>query len=477
MHYELFALLFASLLFLVGFGRPFDGTSGLSFSLAGHLPQRPGQWLFEKAALLFEKESEVLDQFKKEVEKGVTGLKESVKKQLEEIQNATDKKASKEDIDAIKQGIDDDLKKMQDSIDEVLIQSKRHQEEKPAARKSIPQQIEEGMKRLKSEVAKDGKLKNLPKRDGAEVDIDLKAVSTMLSSYALANANAITMLRGIEMEPGVAKDPTTPLFLTDLIEVGFTDSHTIQWAERILLEGGAGQTAEGAMFPQISTKYDTVSATSKKTAAYAKISEEMLEDVEFVQSEIIEEIQTGSNSIGVALENQLLTGDGVGQNHKGLFTQATAFAFPTGFKKQAAPSIYDAIVAVILVLQKANFTPSHILINPSTMANLLTTKDSTGQYVLVPFMTQNGVVINGVRLVVSNRIAEDNFLIGDMKKAKLFIRRQLNLKFFDQNEDDGLKDLYTIAGSTRAIFRVKTPDLKAFVKGTFAAVITAITAP
>lgn len=476
MHYEtlLFALLGAVLLLL--FMPPAGRGQSPALAIAGHFGLNPGQYLFEKVALLFDKGVEELEALKKEVKDGIQGLKGEMNTLIDEAKKAANGKASAEEVEAIKKASEEKLEKMQDQIDEVLAKSARHEERQELNRKSVAQQIEEGYAKLKADQAKDnGKMKALAKQ-GKEMDIDLKAVSNMTSAYSLT-ATANTILRGQALEPGVAKDPTTPLFLTDIIRVSFIDSNTIQWAERVLLEGGAAQTAEGATFSQISAKYDVKSATSKKTAAYAKISTEMLEDTDYVSSETQEEIQTGPNSILVTLENQLLTGDGTGENHKGLYTHATAFAVPGGFDLLVAPTTYDVVGAVLLQIVKANFTPTHILVNPSTMINMQLTKDSTGQYVLPPFISQNGMVIAGVRVVASNRIAEGSFLMGDFNRPTLFLRRQFTMKFFDQNENDAINDLVTVTGSVRGIFRVKTPDTKSFVKGTFAAVKTAITKP
>jgi hypothetical protein len=68
------------------------------------------------------------------------------------------------------------------------------------------------------------------------------------------------------------------------------------------------------------------------------------------------------------------------------------------------------------------------------------------------------------------------FLMGDFTKAKLFVNRDMTIRFWDQVGTDPIDDLMTVTGSMRGIFRIKGPDKKAFVKGTFSTAITAITA-
>lgn len=456
-----------------GSGTPF------AYALAQSLPQ-PGRNLFselyQKAQLWFEKE--VTDEIKGLMKEGFEKFKGEIKTIVDQVKEAADKKASSEDIEKLKGELETKIKEVQDYAEEIETKAGRQrQDEAETKGESFGRQFEKGLTALKEATKNAGGLKSLPKRDGREINIDLKAVSNMTTGYSLPAGATVNLLRGLDMEAGVAKDPTTPLFVRDIISVGTTDKHTVEWVERLLIEGGAGQVAEAALFPQISVKWDVKTATSKKTAAYAKITEEMLEDVDFVLGETQDEIVSGPNSILVQLENQLLSGDGTGENHKGLFTQATAFALPAGFTKHAAPNLYDAASAAILQAVKANYQPDYMLVNPSTLANMKLTKDSTGNYIIAPFVSENGLLLSSVRVIANNRIADDAFLVGDFKRAKLLMRRALTLKMFDQNENDPLTDMRTITGSLRAVFRVKTPDLKGFVKGTFTTARTAITAP
>lgn len=455
----------------------FGSGNSLSFSYATlHTPSR--NWaanVYERTVLWFEKEAEDL---KKEFKEGFEKYKGEIKTLVDGIKEAGDKKASAEEVEKLKGDLTKKTDELQKHFEELELEGKRQKEQgEQKGGKSLMGLAEQGLLKLKEDgKAKGVDMKGLFKSSpaaGKEVEIDLKAVSNMTTGYALTGSNA-SLLRSFDTEPGVAKDPTTPLFITDLISTGVTDAQTIYWVERVLLEGGAAQVAEAAKFSQISAKYSKFSANAKKTAAFAKITEESVEDVEFILSEINQEIVSGPNSIRVQVENQVLTGDGTGENHKGLFTYATAFALPAGFNLIASPTMYDAASAVVLQVTKANYTPDYMLVNPSDLLNMQLTKDANGNYVIPPFVGPNGMVIAGVRVVANNRIAEGAFLTGDMKRATLFMKRQLTLKFFDQNEDDALYDLRTITGSLRSIFRVKGPDQKAFVKGTFAATIDAI---
>lgn len=468
---QLLLLSLAVMAFIVLFQHRNSGSDPLAYALAGSLPTPTNLFsnLYEKATLLFDKEL-TQDEVKGWFKEGFEKYKGEVKTIVDGIKDAADKKASSEEITQLKAELEKKISEVQDYAEEVELKANRLKENEPVNKKSLIELAEDGMVKMKSAMKEKGfDMKGIWKNSpgaGQEIEIDLKAVSNMTTGYALTGANA-NIMRAFDTEPGVAKDPMAPLFITDLISTGTTEAQTIYWVERVLIEGGAAQVAEAGLFPQISSKYSKFSANAKKTAAFAKITEESVEDVEYMLSEVESEITSGPSSIRVQLENQLLTGDGNGENHKGLFTYATQFAVPAGFDLIVSPTNYDAAQAAILQVAKANFMPTHMLVNPSDLVNMQLTKDANGNYVMPPFMGPNGMVIAGVRIASNNRIAEGSYLIGEMKRAKLFIKRQLTLKFFDQNQDDPLYDLRTITGSVRGIFRLKGPDAKGFVKGTF----------
>lgn len=329
--------------------------------------------------------------------------------------------------------------------------------------KSLASQVREG---ITEEI-----VKGLKRDKKVAQEIVVKAASTITTGYALTGALA-NLMRAFETEPGVSKAPQRSPFILDLISVGQTASHTIMWNELVEREGGPAQTAEGGTFSLMSTKYEKKSASSKKTTVYVKITEEMMEDVDFIQSEVQTEIM---EQLPLSLDVQLLSGDGTGENHLGILAQATAFAKPTGFTALAAPNEYDVLRAAILQIQRQYFFPSAIILNPSDCANMELTKDADGRYLPVPFMTADGK-IKGVPVVENMGVAEGSFLLGDFKRAKLFIKRDITIRFWDQVDDDPIKDQMTVTGSLRGIFRIKGPDKKAFVKGTFSTAKTAITA-
>lgn len=444
--------------------------SAMAFSYAT-TPNLQRGWaadLYQRIQIVFEKS---LEDVEKAFDEGIKGMKEQVKGWKEDFDKATDKKASKEELDLLKKEWDEKAQKQQEQLDE-LQKAKDRLKDAQVEKKSLQQVLEE-----KATADFITKARTLPQGHAEKgIEIDMKAVSIQTTGYSLTGTNA-NLLRAFEMEPGVAKDPTSPFFIQDLISVGATSSHTVFWNERTLVEGGAGQVAENTRFPQLSAQWEKKSANSKKTAVYTKVTEEMQEDVDFVLSEIQDELLDGPLGMRNVLENQILSGDGTGENHLGILPQSTQFVLPTGFDTITGPNNFDLIQAMALQVELANYVPTHVILGSTAFANMNVIRDGQGRYLIPPFVSVTGMQIAGLQVIRTNRFGADTVLVCNPKLAKFRVKRALNIRFYEQNEDDALTDRTTITASFRGVLYIKTPDKKGFVKSTFTAGKALITKP
>lgn len=406
-----------------------------------------------------------------EAKKAVEETLDPVKKGLADLKAANEKKADTDTVAKLAKDIEESIKKHDAAVEGLeAIQKEMNtlKSQKPKVYKSFAEAVTEQFMAEVEEIKKTKGARHYDTKSTREIIV--KAPSTITSGYALTGSFA-NLMRTNEVEAGVSKAPDRKPFILDLISVGLTSSHTIFWNERVLREGYPAQTAEAAAFALMSQTYERKSASSKKTSVYSKISGEMMEDVDFIQSEVQTEIM---DALPLVLDSQILNGAGTGENHLGILSVATAFAKPTGFDTLTAPNNFDVIRAAILQAQLEQFYPTAIVLNPADAANMELVKGSDGHYLDVPFVSPDGR-IRGIQIVENTGVAAGSFLVGDFKKAKLFVNRDITVRFWDQVGTDPIDDLMTVTGSLRGIFRVTTPDRKAFVKGTFSAAKTAIT--
>lgn len=209
-------------------------------------------------------------------------------------------------------------------------------------------------------------------------------------------------------------------------------------------EGGPTAVAMAAAKPQTDRDYVKLIAPVTKIAHYFKIPEEMLEDNAWLRAEItgvgIEEL--------MAKEDDLILNQAAGA---GLFaglttaTNSTAFAAPASLALGIeGANNYDVLVAAWTQLQTLKTQgASAILCNPADYARMVLSKASTGEYV---FGAPNVSIPNvfGIPVYPTNAITSDKFLIGDFSKVALGQRAGISVRFYDQNEDDAIKNMVTV---------------------------------
>jgi len=142
----------------------------------------------------------------------------------------------------------------------------------------------------------------------------------------------------------------------------------------------------------------------------------------------------------------------------------------------ATPNRFDVLMAAVAQIAAANFNADAVVINPADYYAMQLTKDANGNYIMPPFSSADGMTVAGLRIVANNGVAVGTFLVGDFKKATLAIREDVNIQIGYVN-DDFIRNLVTILAEMRAVLFVKSNWLNAFVKGSFATAITAITKP
>lgn len=212
-------------------------------------------------------------------------------------------------------------------------------------------------------------------------------------------------------------------------------------------EGAPTSVGAGAAKPQSDRDWVKTVVPYTKIAHFYKVPEEYLQDIAWMQSEIagigVEEL--------LALEDTKALTNSAGGEFLGLNQtfNSTAYSTPTALLAKFTGTIeannYDVMVAAWTQLKIAN--PSSManasLVNPGDYAALLLEKDADGNYV---FGSPNQVVPNlfGVSIVPHNSITTDKFYLGDFTKVKFAVRTPLSVRFFDQDQDDAIKNLVTV---------------------------------
>ena len=295
-----------------------------------------------------------------------------------------------------------------------------------------------------------------------EANFEIKTGTTMDVATYLSGSSLTTAVVVPFREPGVGKAPDRVPTLLDLITRGNINSDPLTWVERYSRTIAAAAVAEGATYANSIMLYLMRSQAVERLGHFIKVQNKALEDWDLLMSEIQNELFTGLELI---IESEVYSGSATTPHLKGITHTGIAAAYSsTGLTgKIITPNHFDAIRAAIMQLRQAEYQASAIFINPADGAAMDMPKNSDGIYLLPPFITSTGTVVKGIPVIESNLVSAGDILVGDFKKDALFMKRGIEIRIWEQNEDDVLYDRKTITASVRCVNRLKVPDYNAFV--------------
>jgi len=346
--------------------------------------------------------------------------------------------------------------------------------------KSVIQQIAEALKKDGFKHAVAAKKANPDAKMAAPYDFEVKTITQ--GDIDAIGTDSIPFSLTAPLEPGVNRAPNNPTLFYDLVQKGTVSKEYIAWIERASVTRGAASVAENALIPTTTAvTWTEAKADVKKIADGLPISNEMLEDVDYAMSEIMELLQYNIPNLR---DGQIFNGDGTSNTLTGLTATGVAktFAKPDGVDTLASPDQVDVLATAVLQVILGNsaadsasigFAPNAIVLNPIDMHNIKLIRDEFGKF-KYPELWMPQPVVAGVPVRTSTRMTVGSFLVGDFTMAKYFTRRGMTIRMWDQNGTDPLYDRVTFTASERGVLRVKSHDKFAFVKGTFAAGVTAM---
>ena len=276
-----------------------------------------------------------------------------------------------------------------------------------------------------------------------------------------------------QREAGVNNIARRRTFIRELISNGVATSNLISWVEQTGVEGAPGGTVEGTLKNQIDFDLVVVSSAVKKRTAFIKVSTEMLGDIDFMRSEINNEL---TQRLSLDIDDQILNGDNVGQNLNGILPQSTAWAAGAFAQAVVDPNIADVLTVADNQIEVANHMASVYVVHPTDMTALRLAKSTDAQYVDRLQDVAGQMSLDGIPVVKNTGIAQDTFLAMDGSKASVFSRGEMTIQV-GLDSDDFTKNMRTVLIEWRGLNRIKGNDTTAFVTGTVSTSITALLKP
>lgn len=286
-------------------------------------------------------------------------------------------------------------------------------------------------------------------------DMQFKATITLATSDAAGSAGALVQTSRL---PGIIAQPDRRLTVRDLITPGRMDGNALEYVQESGFTNAAAPTAETLKKPQSDIQFELKSTTAKVIAHYVKASRQILSDAPMLASYIDGRLRYG---LAYAEEQQLLNGDGTGQNLLGIIPQATPYVPPL---TMTGLTTIDTMRLAMLQAVLAEFPATGHVLNPIDWAGIELTKDSEGRYIIGQPQGVASPTLWGLPVVATQAMASGKFLTGAFKLgAQLFDRWLARVEVATENEDDFVKNLVTILAEERLALAVYRRE--AFIYG------------
>ncbi|ATW62867.1 putative major capsid protein [Corynebacterium phage phi673] len=274
---------------------------------------------------------------------------------------------------------------------------------------------------------------------------------------------------GTTYERAIVNQRRERLVVADLMNnlpmTNATIKYLVEKTNRIL-EGAFATVAEGAKKPYLRyADFDIRTESLSKIAGLTKITDEMAEDWDFVVAWINNNLLY---DLSVEEENQLLNGDGTGNNLVGLLNREGVQHRAVSDAAELADEIYRARTDISLVTP---FAADALVIHPKDYEDLVLRKDANNQYYAGgPFTGpygNGGVIANpslwGMRVVETQAVALGKPLVGAFRQAASVLRKGgVRVDSTNTNVDDFENNLITMRAEERVGLMVTFPE--AFVQ-------------
>jgi len=201
--------------------------------------------------------------------------------------------------------------------------------------------------------------------------------------------------------------------------------------------------------PEATLGFEKVQAAVKTIAVWIPATKRALSDAAQIRGIIDQELRDDLNE---ELEDQIINGDGTGENFTGLVN--TAGILVQAYDTDILTTTRKAVTAV-QVTGKAQ--PTGWVFHPNDWETIELLKDSNNRYYWGGPMVQGRRQLWGYPVVTSQTVTEGYALLGDWRKAILWDRERASIQVSDSHSDFFIRNLVAILAEMRAAFGVIRP--------------------
>lgn len=285
-----------------------------------------------------------------------------------------------------------------------------------------------------------------------EVGSFYKAVTSTANSAG--QTIAPQRLEGI-LQPGQQR-----LTIRDLLAQGATSSNAIEYVRENVFTNSAAPVPEGALKPESDITFTKETANVKTIAHWIQASRQVVSDSSQMQGYINNRLLHG---LALKEEQQLLNGNGTGDNLVGLNTIATPY---TVALNATGDTFADQIAHAIFQVSLSEFEATAVVLNPSDWHKISLLKDENGRYIFGGPQAFASKIMWGLPVVATTSQAANTFTVGSFGLAsQVWDNMDATVEVSNQDRDNFVKNMLTILCEERLAVAHYRPT--AIVKGTF----------
>lgn len=294
------------------------------------------------------------------------------------------------------------------------------------------------------------------------------AAVTMRKAISSGGASAGALVRP-DRRPDVIVPPDRPVFVRDLLPTLPTTSNAVEvMRQNVYTTNAAPQAGEFAPKAESNITYSLQTVNIRTMAHFVPASRQILDDAPMLQRLIDSRLAYG---LALLSDEQLLFGDGLGQNLTGLMVDTDVSdigGLPVGTASADVPAaMLDHLRKAVTQLQINEFyNVNGVVVNPQDWQTLELAKGDDGHYIWVTVPNGGEQRLWRVPVIVSNAMAQGSFLMGDWQLgATIYDRQQLDIRVSESHEEFFIKNAVAILAEERYGLGIELP--KAYCKGSF----------
>lgn len=202
--------------------------------------------------------------------------------------------------------------------------------------------------------------------------------------------------------------------------------------------------------PQGSVTFEKVHATVKTIAVYVGATKRALSDAAQIRGIIDQELR---DDLAEELEDQILNGDGVGENFTGIVNSAGVLT--QAFNTDILTTTRQAVTTLQVTGLAA---PTAWVFHPADWETVDLLQDAQGRYYWGGPLMQGAPRLWGFPVATSQAKAQGSALLADWRKAVLWDRQQATISVTDSHDDWFIRNLVAILAEMRAAFGLIRPS-------------------